>query len=40
MKIDVKQIDTRNNAGNVLENTNVKIDNYFSVPSHYVKSVY
>ena len=25
MKIDIKHIDTRNNAGNELENTNVKL---------------
>jgi hypothetical protein len=40
MKIDIKQIDTRNNAGNELENTNIKIVNYFSFPSDCVKSIY
>lgn len=34
MKIDVKQIDTRNNVHYELENTNVKSANYFSVLPH------
>jgi hypothetical protein len=40
MKINIKQIDTGNNAGNELEKTNVKIVNYFSVLSQSVTSIY
>jgi len=40
MKIDIQQIDTKKNAGNYFEIKNVKIVNYFSVLSHYVKLIY